>query len=71
MRDINVWYKQITADMFGETVDDKIVLEPSAKKKDSSFWRKRGKNKSQSSMARGKNLLKYRQEIVDEIKERK
>ena len=66
MRDINVWYKQITADMFGDTVDESMVMQPSTKKKDSSFWRKRKKDKQQSSMLRGKALLRYRKEILEE-----
>jgi hypothetical protein len=66
MRDINVWFKQITEDMFGDEIDNSLAIEPSTKKKDSSYWRKRGENKSQSSMLRGDALLKYREEILKE-----
>lgn len=67
MRDINVWFKQITADMFGDTVDESMIMQPSTKKKDSSFWRKRNKNKSQNRMLRGDALLQYRKEILEQI----
>ena len=70
MRDINVWYKQITPDMFGEEVPASSVLKPSTKKKDSSFWRKRDKDKSQNPMLRGKALLRYREEILDNAQEK-
>ena len=60
MRDINVWYKAIKAGLFA--VDH---IEPSDKKKDASIWAKR-KNKSQSSMLRGKALLDYRNAIIAE-----
>ena len=36
MRDINVWFKQTNSDLFGDPPS--IVLEPSTKKKDASFW---------------------------------
>ena len=64
MRDINVWYKQLVKDLFGD--DPSIVLQPSSKKKDSSAWRKRNKDKAQNKMLRGKALLKYRKEILEE-----
>ena len=67
MRDINVWFKQITADMFGDTVDESMIMQPSTKKKDSSFWRKRNKNKSQNRMLRGDASLQYRKEILEQI----
>lgn len=60
MRDINVWYKPISEGLF--SVPHK---EPSTKQKDASIWAKR-KNKSQSSMLRGKALLDYRNAIVSE-----
>ena len=60
MRDINVWYKSISEGLF--SVDH---IEPSTKKKDASIWTKR-KNKSQSSMLRGKALLDYRNAILSE-----
>lgn len=60
MRDINVWYKPISESLF--SVEH---INPSAKKKDASVWAKR-KNKSQSSMLRGKALLDYRNAIVSE-----
>lgn len=63
MRDINVWYKAINAGFFA--VDH---IEPSDKKKDASIWAKR-KNKSQSSMLRGKALLDYRNAIIAEHKD--
>ena len=66
MRDINVWYKQLTCDMFGNEIDTSLIKKPSSKKKDSSIWRKRNKNKSQNSMLRGKALLQYRKEILEE-----
>ena len=37
MRDINVWFKQITEDMFGDEIDDSLAIEPSTKKKDLSL----------------------------------
>ena len=64
MRDINVWFKQLFPDLFGE--QPSRVLKPSTKKKDASFWRKRNKNKSQNSMLRGKALLQYRKQILEE-----
>lgn len=60
MRDINVWYKAIKAGLF-----DVDHIKPSDKKKDASIWSKR-KNKSQSSMLRGKALLDYRNAIIAE-----
>ena len=68
MRDINIWYKQLVKDLFGD--DPSIVLQPSSKKKDSSAWRKRNKDKAQNKMLRGKALLKYRKEILEEKLER-
>ena len=67
MRDINVWFKQTKADLFGD--QPSIVLEPSTKKKDASFWAKRNKDKSQNSMLRGKALLQYRKQILEEAEE--
>ena len=65
MRDINVWYKQITEDLFGDKPS--VVLEPSTKKKDMSVWRKKKKGTSQNKMLRGKALLQYRQKILDQV----
>jgi len=67
MRDINVWFKQLHADLFGELPEK--ILEPSSKKKDASIWRKRNKDHKQSSMLRGKALLDYRKKIIEETKE--
>jgi hypothetical protein len=67
MRDINVWFKQTKADLFGD--QPSIELEPSTKKKDASFWAKRNKDKSQNSMLRGKALLQYRKQILEEAEE--
>jgi hypothetical protein len=61
MRDINVWYKELEKDLFGF-----YTLEPSTKKKDASFWRKRDKSKQQNIMLRGKALLDYRKSITEE-----
>ena len=62
MRDINVWQKALSPDLFGFT-----AIEPSTKKKDSSVWAKRDKSKKQNIMLRGKALLQYRQKVLDEI----
>tara|TARA_R110000796_G_C14385038_1_gene415708 strand:- start:46 stop:651 length:606 start_codon:yes stop_codon:yes gene_type:complete len=64
MRDINVWFKQLTTNLFGDKPS--IILQPSTKKKDASFWKKRNKNKTQNSMLRGKALLRYRKEVLEE-----
>ena len=42
-------------------------IEPSTKKRDSSFYRKRKKGKKSNMMLRGKALLQYRKEILEEI----
>jgi hypothetical protein len=60
MRDINVWYKQMSFDLFGFE-----GIEPSTKQKDASVWRKRNKEDGQSSMLRGKALLDYRERLVE------
>ena len=60
MRDINVWYKPLKEGLFPVS-----HIEPSFKKKDASIWAKR-KNKSISSMLRGKALLDYRNAILME-----
>jgi len=68
MRDINVWFKRLTAEeqlslfSFGE----KVAIEPSTKKRDSSFWRKRKKGKSSNIMLRGQALLDYRKSVLEE-----
>jgi hypothetical protein len=61
MRDINTWFKTLNADLFSFN-----VKEPSVKKKDSSIWRKRGKDKKANRMLRGKSLLLYRRAILEE-----
>jgi hypothetical protein len=61
MRDINVWQKLLSRDLFGFE-----AIQPSDKKKDSSIWAKRDKNKKQNSMLRGKALLEYRRQILEE-----
>ena len=58
MRDINVWKKNIEAEK---------QIEPSTKKRDSSFYRKRKKGKKSNMMLRGKALLQNRKEILEEI----
>jgi len=65
MRDINVWYKQITEDLLGDKPS--VALEPSTKKRDGSVWRKKKEGTSQNNMLRGKALLQYRQKVLDEI----
>ena len=64
MRDINVWFKQLVPDLFGDK--PLIEVEPSKKKKDASIWAKRSKDKKQNSMLRGKALLDYRKSILEE-----
>jgi len=64
MRDINVWFKQLVPDLFGDK--PLIEVEPSNKKKDASIWAKRSKDKKQNSMLRGKALLDYRKSILEE-----
>ena len=68
MRDINVWKKNIKSEKQIEMFknDDK-QLEPSTKKRDSSFYRKRKTGKKSNMMLRGKALLQYRKEILEEI----
>lgn len=61
MRDINVWQKLLSKDLFGFE-----EIEPSKKKKDASIWAKRDKTKKQNSMLRGKALLDYRKKILEE-----
>jgi hypothetical protein len=61
MRDINVWMKELHASLFPYD-----FVKPSDKKKDSSFWRKRSSNLSQSIMVRGQALLDYRRKVLDE-----
>jgi hypothetical protein len=61
MRDINTWFKELNPDLFSFD-----ILEPSEKKKDSSIWAKRKKDKKQNSMLRGKALLDYRKTILEE-----
>ena len=67
MRDINVWLKQLNTkkqiDLFAE---EQKELTPSTKKRDSSFYRKRKKEKKSNIMLRGKALLQYRKEILEE-----
>ena len=65
MRDINVWQKALSADLFGFT-----AIEPSTKKKDASIWAKRDKSKKQNKMVRGKALIEYRKKILEEHDER-
>jgi hypothetical protein len=55
MRDINVWQKLLSHDLFGFT-----GIEPSDKKKSTKVWRNRDKSVKQNSMLRGKALLQYR-----------
>ena len=61
MRDINVWQKLLSKDLFGFE-----EIQPSKKKKDASIWAKRDKTKKQNSMLRGKALLDYRKKILEE-----
>ena len=64
MRDINVWQKLLSKDLFGFE-----EIQPSKKKKDASIWAKRDKTKKQNSMLRGKALLDYRKKILEEHNE--
>ena len=64
MRDINVWNKQIGADLFGFD-----AIKPSNKKKSAKVWSKRNKSITQNSMLRGKALLDYRNLLENEEKD--
>jgi len=57
MRDINHWVLNIQPQLFF------FETEPSDKKKDASFWRKRG-DLSGNSAHRGKALKQYREQII-------
>jgi|TARA_R110002012_G_C11396218_1_gene585173 hypothetical protein len=68
MRDINVWKKNIEAEKQIEMFKtQEKQIEPSTKKRDSSFYRKRKKGKKSNMMLRGKALLQYKKEILEEI----
>jgi len=62
MRDINNWRYDLQSPLFVSTT------EPSAKKKDQSFWRKR-KSSAKSSFMRGKSLLQYREKVMAEAEQ--
>ncbi len=67
MRDINVWLKELIAEQQVSLFDEEEKeLTPSTKKRDSSFWRQRNKEKKSNMMLRGDALLKYREEILKE-----
>jgi len=61
MRDINVWMKELASSLFPYD-----FVDPSDKKKDASFWRRRGSRLSQSIMLRGQSLLDYRRKVLEE-----
>jgi len=61
MRDINCWRYDIVKPLFINNV------EPSFKAKDASIWRKR-KSSLSSSFLRGKHLLDYRKQVLEESK---
>jgi hypothetical protein len=61
MRDINVWQKLLSNDLFGFE-----SITPSNKKKSAKLWGKRNKSVKQSSMLRGKALLDYRNLLENE-----
>jgi len=61
MRDINVWQKLLSHDLFGFE-----SITPSNKKKSAKLWGKRNKSVKQSTMLRGKALLDYRNLLENE-----
>jgi len=66
MRDINVWLKELIAEQQVSLFDEEEKeLTPSTRKRDSSFWRKRDKEKKSNIMLRGKALLDYRKSIME------
>ena len=63
MRDINVWQKLLSHDLFGFE-----SITPSTKKKSAKLWGKRDKSVKQNSMLRGRALLDYRNLLENEGK---